>query len=312
MKPFVSVIIPAFNEERYIGQCLQSLEAQTYPRDRFEVIVVDNNSKDNTAAIVSQYDVILLSKKEGPVGAVRNFGVANCRGEIIAFIDADCVAPPDWLEIGVMLIKEHPEKVVGGGYRLKENPNWIERSWLLGDQDKNVPKDLLGGCTIIYKDTFNSISGFSDAVTSGEDTLLTIELRNKGFTVTLTPEFSVIHLGNPATMGEFFKRQIWHSENYARNFFSSLKDPTFILVLVYTLMFFLVLISILIKPLFSIYPIFILTMLPAILSAKRIIRSGTNTIKISQILPIYFLDTLYLLARSFSFLKSIGTSTKIS
>lgn len=98
--PFVSVIVPVFNGERVIADCIESLLDQTYPK--YEIIVVDNNSKDNTAKIVKQYPVkYLLENKIQSSYAARNKGIIHSKGDILAFIDADCVASKEWLSEGI-------------------------------------------------------------------------------------------------------------------------------------------------------------------------------------------------------------------
>jgi glycosyltransferase involved in cell wall biosynthesis len=95
----VSVIIPTYNEEKNIERCLKSLQNQTVPRNSFEVIVVDGNSKDRTVEIAKKYaDKIIQQKSEG-VGGARNDGVIISKGNIIACTDADCTVPKNWVEV---------------------------------------------------------------------------------------------------------------------------------------------------------------------------------------------------------------------
>ena len=92
----VSVVMPAYNEEKYIGECLASLARQTV--EPMEIIVVDNNSMDRTAEIARQAGVrVVKEKKQGMIPA-RNRGFDEARGEIIARCDADCRVPEDWVE----------------------------------------------------------------------------------------------------------------------------------------------------------------------------------------------------------------------
>jgi glycosyltransferase involved in cell wall biosynthesis len=94
----ISIIVPFLNEERYIRRCIESLLAQDFDRDRYEVIFVDNGSTDNSARIVEQFEnVKLLTESKGQVYTARNTGIGAASGEIIAFTDADCVVSPNWL-----------------------------------------------------------------------------------------------------------------------------------------------------------------------------------------------------------------------
>lgn len=91
----VSIVIPAYNEEENIEKTLKSLLNQTYKN--FEIIVVDNNSKDKTKEIASKYANIITETKQGYIYAVKR-GVNETSGEILTICDADSIYPPKWLE----------------------------------------------------------------------------------------------------------------------------------------------------------------------------------------------------------------------
>lgn len=301
--PFVSIIIPAFNEEAYISECLNALADQTYPKDRYEVIVVDNGSIDRTKTIASKFGVILLDKERGPVGAVRNFGATEAKGDIFAFLDADCVAPTDWIERGVSLLTGTEKSVFGGGYKIRKEPYWMEKFWLL--EDSELPKDLLGGSIFITRSAFFEVGMFNESITSGEDTKLSESLREAGYSVLMSDYLSVVHLGNPITISHFIKRQIWHSENYLQDIKGVVKDPTFYLIIFFLFSVGSLSISVIfnqpeIRSSFSI----IVLLAPAVLSAKRITRSKCKIKNLRGLPAIYTLDFLYLVGRSVGLIKS--------
>lgn len=93
----ISVVIAAYNEEKHIKSCLDSLMKQT--KKPYEIIVVDNNSKDKTSDVVKKYSQvkIIFEKKPGIIPS-RNTGFKKAQGEIIARCDADTIVPPDWIE----------------------------------------------------------------------------------------------------------------------------------------------------------------------------------------------------------------------
>lgn len=96
--PYVSVVVPAYNEHFNIANCIEALLAQDYPADQLEIIIVDNNSTDDTADIVRKYPVTLLHERDIQTPAAsRNRGIRHAQGEIVAFTDADCIPEPDWL-----------------------------------------------------------------------------------------------------------------------------------------------------------------------------------------------------------------------
>jgi len=94
----ISVVVPLFNSERYVAQCINALLTQDYPADAFEIIMVDNNSTDGSATVVRQHPHIrLLSERRQGAYAARNRGLRHARGAVIAFTDPDCVPGHDWV-----------------------------------------------------------------------------------------------------------------------------------------------------------------------------------------------------------------------
>ncbi len=112
-----SVVIPALNEEKYIGAAIESLLHQTIPRKEYEIIVADNNSTDNTSAAAKKAgaDKTVIELKKG-TNMARNRGYLESRGEIIAFLDADSVAPPDWLARIGHYLEDPSVSMVSGPY----------------------------------------------------------------------------------------------------------------------------------------------------------------------------------------------------
>ena len=93
-----SVIVPFLNEEKYLRDCVNSLLAQDFSKDEYELIFVDNGSTDNSRSIVSKHkEIILLTEERKNVYIARNKALKAARGDIIAFTDADCSVCPDWL-----------------------------------------------------------------------------------------------------------------------------------------------------------------------------------------------------------------------
>lgn len=121
--PFVSVVVPAYNERPTIAACIEALLAQDYPADRREIIIVDNNSNDGTPDIVGNYPVRLAFERETQTSyAARNRGIALAEGEIIAFLDADCIADKNWLE-NLTRPFDDPAVGVAGGRRASQEPD---------------------------------------------------------------------------------------------------------------------------------------------------------------------------------------------
>lgn len=100
--PLVSVIIPVWDHGAWLGECLDGLSAQTYPRDRLEVIIVDNGPSEEVRARVDHHPAVrFVVETESGAYRARNRGIQVARGEVLAFTDADCIPSPQWLEEGV-------------------------------------------------------------------------------------------------------------------------------------------------------------------------------------------------------------------
>lgn len=95
----ISVIVPTYNEEAGITACLRSLCSQTLDRDEYEIIVVDGNSSDRTRELAGEYADEVFIQTSKKVGGARNDGIMKAKGDIVATTDADCMIPPDWLEV---------------------------------------------------------------------------------------------------------------------------------------------------------------------------------------------------------------------
>jgi len=121
--PFVSVIVPMRNEERYIGGCLRSLADQDYPKDRLEVLVVDGDSTDGSRRMAEEVAretdlplrVLSNPRRSTPCGL--NVGIAQARGDVIARVDAHAQAEPSFLSESVAALLESGADVVGGPIR---------------------------------------------------------------------------------------------------------------------------------------------------------------------------------------------------
>lgn len=140
--PKVSVIIPVYNGSKTLKQCLESVLSQTY--NNCEVIVVNNNSTDDTEAIIKEFcagseSIKYVCERYRSRGAARNAGIKIATGEIIAMTDSDCVVPKNWLsELIKLIVSEHEMAVMGfeedlvGNYWTKNiqkaNEAFIERN----------------------------------------------------------------------------------------------------------------------------------------------------------------------------------------
>src|SRR6478609_604181 len=116
----ISVVIPHLNQPDGLRDCLDSIASQSLPAELFEVIVVDNGSRQLPDAIVAAHGGMrLLSEARPGPGLARNAGALQAKGEILAFIDADCRAHPDWLaSIRTAFARGTPSEILGGDVQI--------------------------------------------------------------------------------------------------------------------------------------------------------------------------------------------------
>jgi GT2 family glycosyltransferase len=116
--PTVSVVVPTYNRPATLAACLGALAAQDFPRDRFEVVVVDDGSAVPPRGIVERLTVRLsirlVEQRNGGPAAARNAGAAAARGAYLAFTDDDCLPDPGWLSALAAAAALHPDSALGG------------------------------------------------------------------------------------------------------------------------------------------------------------------------------------------------------
>lgn len=223
-QPFVSIIVPALNEEKYIGQCLSALKTITYPSDRCEIIVVDNGSTDQTVSIASELGVSVQVAPKVTISALRNLGVKRAKGDVVAFVDADCVVSPGWLRAAIPHLANKELGAVGSRYQHPENPHWIEKVWYSQVKDLNYfgpVRWLSGGNIVMSRSCFEKVGGFDEQLRTNEDIDLCDRIQRTGFEIFSDPEVKVTHLGNPKTLSGFFRRELWYSKDVFRKFLAN-------------------------------------------------------------------------------------------
>ena len=178
--PFVSVIVPVYNDEERIGDCINSLLCQTYPKDRYEIIVVDNGSTDGTLKSVSNYQGIKILSENNIQSsyAARNMGIGHAKGEIIAFTDADCIAMEDWIEKGVSVMVKNPGCGLAGGritlfFKDPDRPTAAELYESVTNfrqrEDIEIYKFASTANAFTYKKIFDKTGLFNEKLKSGGD-----------------------------------------------------------------------------------------------------------------------------------------------
>ena len=163
--PFVSVVVPVYNDAERLKICLEALEKQTYPQNLYEIIVVDNASHNGQEIknIVTRYGQAVYTYECTPGSyAARNQGISIAKGEVIAFTDADCIPATDWIEKGVThLLQVSNCGLVAGKIELffqdpaQPTPIELYESLTAFPQDKLLEKEKGGATANIF--TFRKV-----------------------------------------------------------------------------------------------------------------------------------------------------------
>jgi len=218
----VSIIIPAFNEEKMIGRCLESLVHLDFAHDHFEVILVDNGSRDRTIAVARSFadrlHLTILEKTGVRISTLRNLGAREARADVLAFLDADCLAPRDWLDRILELTLSQNPGIVGAHYLLPENSTWVGRIWHRYQEagKSGEVSHVPAGDLIIRREDFLRLGGFDEAIQTNEDYELCERVRAAGMSVRAFPQIGVVHLGTAQSLRVFFRKQAWHGTHVVK------------------------------------------------------------------------------------------------
>jgi len=225
LHPFFSIIIPTYNRPKQLAVCLQSLANLEYPRDCFEVIVVDDGSPIALEPVIApfrcQLPITLLNQKNAGPATARNTGAARARGEFIVFTDDDCAPAPDYLQRLAERLAKTTACALGGRTinALSDNP-YSTASQLLIDYlyayynvDPGQACFLTSNNMALPTELFHAIGGFdtSFALAAGEDRELCDRWRHHGHRIIYATEALVYH-SHAMTLRKFWRQHF----NYGR------------------------------------------------------------------------------------------------
>ncbi len=243
----VSIIIPCKKIDDYTKQCIDFCKNLEYPKSSYEIIVLPDDKPED-----SMEDIKIIPTGPLTPGAKRNIGIKNAEGEIYAFIDSDAYPSKEWLENALKYLNNQTGVAAVGGPGLtppedssmQKASGLVFSSLLMGGlasrykQKKVSETDEVHSCNlIVHKEVFEKIKGWNEKYWPGEDTLLCLEIRKKGWKIVEAQDVVVYHHRKP-----LFKKhlgQVWqfglHRGFFAKKFGgNSLKlgyfFPSFLLI----------------------------------------------------------------------------------
>jgi glycosyltransferase involved in cell wall biosynthesis len=212
-----SVIVPAYNAEKTIEKCLNSLTRQSIHEKSYEIIVVDDGSSDGTPEIIKNFRVkYLYQPNKGPATA-RNLGVENAQGEVILFTDSDCVPQMNWIEEMVKPFSDADVAAVKGAYRTEQKSLTARFSQIEFEERFEMLKrsesiDMVDTYSAAYRrSVFLSLGGFDPSfpVANNEDTELSYKMSMAGHKMVFNPDAIVYHLNHPNSISRYARLKFW-------------------------------------------------------------------------------------------------------
>lgn len=215
-QPRVSVIVPAHNEAEHLPALFQSLASLAFPAEQMEVIVVDHESTDDTAEIAERAGATVIRKHGGTISSVRNAGAKAARGEILAFLDADCTVDEEWLMRALPHFEDSGVGAVGSYHLVPSHPpTWVRRT--LQKQIEARPRIvqatwLPSGNMFVRRIAFWECGGFDETLLTCEDVDLCYRLARR-YKIVADSRIRCWHHGEPKTLWEVFRKELWRGRD---------------------------------------------------------------------------------------------------
>lgn len=283
----ISFVIPVKNGAAFIGQCIDHIRQDAAPTD--DIIVVDHSSTDGTVELAKAAgaDTVVV-RSGGTIAGLRNHGAGLASGNVLAFIDADCLVSPGWRSNVVRVFSDPDVAATGSYYDTPEETTWVERAWWsFRPRDERRTSFLISGNFVVRRAAFDAVSGFDEALTTDEDTDISRRLSAAGAIMVEAPSVRVVHLGNAKTLGHFYRKKKWHATGSV----TSIRKYAFDLPMLLTLIFMLGIVAAVLAPfVFGIHAVWIspaaVLFAPGGTALHRVLRYG-NYRYVLHLIPLY-------------------------
>jgi len=198
--PFVSVIIPTYHDWNRLALCIEALKLQTYPKENYEVIIVNNDPLDIPPDIsIPPYWKLITEDKPGSYAA-RNAAIRVSKGDVLAFTDSDCIPYPNWIEASVNLLESDSDiSRVAGRVELfykndKLSPAEIYEKTFAFPQESYASKGFAATANMItYRSVIDKVGLFNINLMSGGDNEWGLRAHIQGFTIIYGKDCVVKH-----------------------------------------------------------------------------------------------------------------------
>lgn len=222
----ISIIIPCYNEEKFIGKCLDSIIAQDYPKENLEILVIDGMSDDRTREILEKYEnkysfVKVLDNPKKIIPIALNIGIKQAKGEIIVRMDTNAVYEKSYLSKCIKYLKKYNADNVGGVIKTLPQKNTIFAKAITfalshpfgvggshfraGSKKPRWVDTVYGGC--FKKEIFKKIGFFNENLARSQDMEFNLRLKKAGGKILLVPDI-ISYYYPSSTLTDFLKHNI--------------------------------------------------------------------------------------------------------
>lgn len=215
----ICFVIPVRNGATLLPRCLRSIQTAGAGRGGVEIVVVDNGSTDDSAAVASRHGARVVGGAGLRVGALRNAGARATSAPLLAFVDADHELAPGWIDRCRAALSAHGVGAAGRQYDAPHPGTWVQRAYACLREHSPAPRDVewLGaGNLAVWRHVFEAVGGFDESLEACEDVDLCRVIRLRGWRVVSEPGMRSIHHGDPATLGAVFRGERWRARDNLR------------------------------------------------------------------------------------------------
>ena len=216
---FISFIVPSYNSENSIEKCLESIQNVDYLKNNFEIIIVDNGSKDGTVDIAKRFTDKIFIDNTATIAKLRNDGAKKSKGDFLVFLDSDCLLPKDWLINASEHFKDPAVVLVGSTtIILPGGDSWIDKAWKVHLDSIKANKQVMwivSRAMAVRRDVFFLVGGFDESLVTCEDVDFGYRVSRK-YKVISDKRLAPLHLKTINTLVEFFKKESWRGKDSLR------------------------------------------------------------------------------------------------
>jgi GT2 family glycosyltransferase len=226
--PEIGVVIIGVNVERYLADCIRSVQTANYPAERLKIVYVDGGSRDASARIAGEFEnvaVIELNDRHPTPGRGRNAGWKHLSTPLIQFMDADTVIDPDWFERAFRALDNATAAVCGHRRERYPHKNAYHRFTEMEWHYETGPCRYFGGEVLVRRSVLEATGGFDENLVAGEDPELSYRIRRNGQQILRIDAPMSVHDINMTAFRQYLKRAYRSGYAYAEIALRFIRNP---------------------------------------------------------------------------------------